>query len=142
MVGIVVLYKNSYAMKKFVLEDLDVYNLSNEIADEIWHIVVNWNFLAQDTVGKQIIKSSDSIAANIAEGYGRYFYKENKQFCFYSRGSILETKTWLLKAKNRSLLSEVQYTNLLSKLETVHLKLNAYIKFIGKKNTTTNQPIN
>jgi four helix bundle protein len=84
---------------KYVLEDLDVYNLSNEIADEIWDIVIKWNFLAQDTVGKQMIRSSDSIGANIAEGYGRFFYKENRQFCFYSRGSILETKTWIKRQK-------------------------------------------
>jgi four helix bundle protein len=120
-------------MGKYVLEDLDVYNLANEIADEIWDIVINWNFLGQDTIGKQIIKSSDSIAANIAEGYGRFFYKENRQFCFYARGSILETKTWIKKAKSRSLITEDQYNQLFSKLETVHIKLNAYIKFIGKK---------
>ncbi len=37
---------------RFVLEELDVYNLSNELADEIWDIVVSWSYLAQDTVGK------------------------------------------------------------------------------------------
>ena len=127
-------------MGKFVLENLDVYNLSNEIADEIWNIVITWNFLAQDTIGKQIIRSSDSIAANIAEGYGRFFYKENRQFCFYSRGSILETKTWITKAKNRNLITEVQYNQLFTKLETIHFKLNAYMKFIGKK--TPIEPLN
>lgn len=123
-------------MGKYVLENLDVYNLSNEIADDIWNVVVTWNFLAQDTVGKQIIRSSDSIAANIAEGYGRYFFKENRQFCFYSRGSILETKTWLKKAKARNLMTEEQFNILFSKLEAVHIKLNAYMKFIGKKPAT------
>lgn len=89
--------------------------------------------MAQDTVGKQVIRSSDSIAANIAEGYGRYFYKENRQFCFYSRGSILETKTWIKKARGRNLITDEQYNNLYSKLEQVHIKLNAFMKFIGKK---------
>ena len=127
-------------MKKYVLEDLDVYNLSNEFADEIWSIVINWSFLAQDTIGKQMIRSSDSIAANIAEGYGRYFFKENRQFYFYSRGSILETKTWLKKAKNRNLITDEQYNKLFSKLESIHIKLNAYLKFIGKKPTI--EPMN
>ena len=117
---------------KYVLENLDVYNLSIEIADEIWGIVLNWKFIAQDTVGKQMIRSSDSIAANIAEGYGRYYYKENKQFCFYARGSIMETKTWLTKSKNRKLILVEQHRNLIEKLEIIHKKLNAYIKFIGK----------
>ncbi len=120
-------------MKIYVLEELDVYNLSMELAEDIWNIAVNWNFLAQDTVGKQIIRSSDSIGANIAEGYGRYFYKENRQFCFYARGSILETKTWLKKSENRKLITLEQYSILFSKLEAIHLKLNAYLKFIGKK---------
>jgi len=39
-----------------------------------------------------MVRAADSIPANIAEGYGRYFYKESKQFYFYSRGSIQETK--------------------------------------------------
>ncbi|HEY0030625.1 MAG TPA: four helix bundle protein [Bacteroidia bacterium] len=120
-------------MGKYVLEDLEVYNLSNELADDIWNIATKWSFLAQDTIGKQIIRSSDSIAANISEGYGRFFYKENRQFCFYSRGSILETKTWIEKAKNRELITEEEYKNLFSKLELIHIKLNAYLKFIGKK---------
>ena len=42
--------------------------------------------------GKQFTNAADSISSNIAEGYGRYFIKENINFCFYSRGSILETK--------------------------------------------------
>ncbi|HLG35103.1 MAG TPA: four helix bundle protein [Bacteroidia bacterium] len=117
---------------KYVLETLDVYNLSNEIADEIWEIVLKWKFMAQDTVGKQMIRSSDSIAANISEGYGRFFYKENKQFCFYARGSVMETKTWLSKSVNRKLISSEQHGNLIKKLEVIHKKLNAYIKFIGK----------
>lgn len=88
-------------MKNFKLEDLETYQLSMQLADEIWNDVLKWNFLAVDTIGKQIIRSADSIAANIAEGYGRYYFKDNKKFCFYGRGSILETKTWLVKARNR-----------------------------------------
>jgi four helix bundle protein len=120
-------------MAKYVLEELEVYNLSNEIADEIWSLVNGWNFLAKDTVGKQIIRSSDSIAANIAEGYGRYFFKENRQFCFYARGSVLETKTWISKARRRNLISDEQSVQLIIKLETVYAKLNGYMKYIGKK---------
>ncbi|MFL5766134.1 MAG: four helix bundle protein [Bacteroidia bacterium] len=127
-------------MSKYILEDLDVYNLSNDIADEVWQIVAGWSFLAQDTIGKQMIRSSDSIAANIAEGYGRYFFKENRQFCFYARGSILETKTWIGKAGRRNLISGERSAELITKLETVHAKLNGYMKYIGKK--AVSEPVN
>ncbi|MBK9014519.1 MAG: four helix bundle protein [Saprospiraceae bacterium] len=39
----------------------------------------------------------------LANGYGRYFYGENRNFCFYARGSLYESKTWLIKAMERSL---------------------------------------
>jgi len=121
------------------IEDLEIYNLSEAFADKIWFLAIKWDFLAKDTIGKQTVRSSDSIGANIAEGFGRYHYKENKNFCYFSRGSIIETKGWLKKAKTRALITEEEYHLLLSQLETIHIKLNIYIKLIGKV-TKTNQP--
>lgn len=119
-------------MGYYNLEDLEVYKLSETFSNEVWFLVHEWDYLAKDTIGKQIVRSADSISANIAEGYGRYHYKENRNFCFFSRGSILETKSWLKKANVRNLISNDQFTDLISKLEVIHIKLNAYLKFIGK----------
>lgn len=116
----------------YKLEDLEVYNLSEVISDKIWDIVMGWEYFAKDTIGKQLCRAADSISANIAEGYGRYHFKENKNFCYYSRGSILEVKSFLRKSKNRNLISEDSYSELYTELQTIHLKLNAYIKYIGK----------
>jgi len=115
------------------LEDLEVYNLAESFSDEIWFVVLEWDYFAKDTLGKQLVRSADSIGANIAEGYGRYHFKENKNFCYFSRGSLIETKSWITKAKTRKLISEDQYTQYMSELSTIHLKLNAYIKHIGSK---------
>lgn len=65
-----------------------------DFANEIWDIVLKWDFFAKDTDGKQICGCADSISANIAEGYGSFHFKENKNFCYHSRGSILETKSF------------------------------------------------
>jgi four helix bundle protein len=54
--------------------------------------------LIKDTIGKQLVKSTDSISAIISEGFGRYHFLENKNFCFYAHGSLFETKTWITKA--------------------------------------------
>ena len=115
------------------LEDLEVYILAESFSNEIWELVINWDFFAKDTIGKQISRAADSIGANIAEGYGRYHFKENKNFCYYSRGSILEVKSFLRKIKHRNLISDEQYNPLMSKLEIIHLKLNTYIKYIGNR---------
>lgn len=116
------------------LEELRVYQLSMSIADEIWNIVLTWDYFAKETIGKQLVRASDSIAANLSEGYGRFFYKESKQFCYYSRGSLFETRTWLNKASNRKLISSEEYDNFIKKINNIGVKLNNYIKSIGKKN--------
>jgi len=81
------------------LEDLEIYQLSMEIGEEVWAIVNQWDDISKHTIGTQLIRSVDSIAANISEGFGRYHYKEAKQFCYYARGSLFETKAWLTKAR-------------------------------------------
>ena len=115
------------------LEDLEVYQISEAFSDEIWFAVLEWDYFAKDTLGKQLVRSADSIGANIAEGFGRYHFKENRNFCYFSRGSLIETKGRIIKAKTRKLISESQYTDYINKLSIVHLKLNAYIKHIGAK---------
>ncbi len=70
------------------LEELQVYSLSMEMAEKIWNIVIEWDYFAKDTIGRQLVKAADSIAANLSEGYGRYHYRENINFSYYSRGSL------------------------------------------------------
>ena len=80
----------------YSLEKLEIYQIANKIGDDVWKIVSDWNYFEKDSIGKQFTRSSDSISANIAEGYGRYSFKENIQFCYYSRGSLMESKNWLI----------------------------------------------
>ncbi len=115
------------------LEELKVYQLAMTVGEKVWEIVSKWDYFTKDTVGKQLVKSVDSIAANISEGYGRFHYKENKQFCYYSRGSLYETKTWLNKAHDRRLIVDDDFQSLHNDLETIAYKLNNYIKSIGAK---------
>lgn len=67
---------------EFILEKLEVYNIADKFSYDIWEIVIKWHFFKKNAIGKQLVKAADSISANIAEGYGRYFYKESKQFYF------------------------------------------------------------
>lgn len=112
------------------LEELDVYNLSQTFSDKIWFLVLGWDKFAQFGIGKQITNSADSISSNVAEGYGRFFIKENINFCFYSRGSVLETKNWINKCSRRNLISKEESILLLNQLEVIHKKLNGYIKVL------------
>jgi len=115
------------------LEDLIVYQMAMEIGEEVYEIVDRWESFPKWTTGKQLTEAADSIAANISEGYGRYFYKENRQFQYYSRGSQTETRTWLTKANNRNLIENEKFNELMEKMELLAIKHNAYIKSIGSK---------
>jgi len=114
------------------LEELRVYSLSMEIAENIWLIVKEWDYFTKDTIGKQLIRAVDSIAANLSEGYGRYHYREKINFSYYSRGSLYETKTWLKKAHNRNLLNDENYGLFVDTIDDIGVKLNNYIKSTSK----------
>ena len=112
-------------------ENLEIYKLSEKLADQIWDIVVDWNHLAQDTVGKQVVRSADSIGANIAEGSGRGTDKDYLRFLKISRGSLYETRHWLRRSVKRTLLTKEQVDELSLITKELTPKLNAYIKAIG-----------
>lgn len=121
------------------LEKLVVYQQAMELGEGVWAVVVKWDYFAKDTVGKQLVKAADSVAANISEGYGRYHFKENRQFCYYSRGSLYETRTWLKKAHKRELLSTDQYKHLFKMTFSIAKLLNGYIRSIGRLPNTNDQ---
>lgn len=114
------------------LHELRVYQLAMRVGEDVWSLTVGWEWLAKQTVGLQWIRSADSIAANISEGYGRYSFKENARFCYYARGSLRETQTWLEKAIARSLVAGPIAVELSLKLETLRRQLDNYIHSFGR----------
>ncbi|HVS38693.1 MAG TPA: four helix bundle protein [Gemmataceae bacterium] len=85
-------------------EKLTVCKLAESLADAIWSIVHGWNNFAKDTLGKQLVRSADSIGANVAEGAGRGSFQDNRRFVRIARGSFQETQHWLRRAFTRKLL--------------------------------------
>ena len=114
------------------LIDLEVYKTALEIGEKVWAIVDKWDYFNKDTLGKQFVRAADSISLNIAEGYDRFFYKENKNFNYYSRGSAFESTTCLRKAFERKLISEDQNKELRILFAKYFKLINGYIKSIGQ----------
>ena len=115
------------------LEDFQTYNMAMDLGEKIYAEVLKWHYFDKDTVGKQLVRAADSIAANLSEGVGRFHYRERKNFSYYSRGSLFETKTWLTKANNRNLITDKEFNELVKDIETIGVKINNYIKTIGPK---------
>ena len=120
--------------KGLKLEELEVYKVSMEIGELVWQIVTKWEYFEKKTLGAQFVDAADSIAFNISEGYGRFHYRENKNFCYYSRGSAKEILTATEKAKSRKLISEEEYLLLNQKLKLYFRLMFGYINSIGTSN--------
>ena len=119
-------------MARTNFENLRVYQQAENLADTVWDIALAWHSFAKDTVGKQVVRSTDSIGANIAEGTGRGTYAENRRFVRIARGSLNETLHWLRRAFKRKLLSEKNVKELKLFVDNLAPMLNAYLNSIGK----------
>jgi four helix bundle protein len=118
-------------MEKTNFENLQICKLSEKLSDQLWKIVVRWEVLPRDTVGKQLVRAGDSIGANIAEGSGRGTDPEVRRFLRIARGSLYETQHWLRRAYRRRLLTDKQVDELLPLVKELTPKLNAYLRSIG-----------
>ena len=115
------------------LNDIDAYKISLNLSNEVWNIVLKWDFFAKDTVGKQFVRSVDSISANIAEGFGRYNKKDKIRFYRISLGSLKESFDWNEKSKIRNLIDENQYDMILKSLSELPKYINQLIYYTNEK---------
>jgi len=112
------------------LEELSIYQLADSFSDKVWDLAVKWSFFEKKTLGDQFVRAADSIAANIAEGYGRYFFGEYCVFLYYSRGSLYECKLWLEKARKRLLIGDNSYKEMREMLDRLAMEINKVIKIV------------
>jgi four helix bundle protein len=120
--------------KKYLkLNDIEAYKIAFKLSNQIWEVVIKWDYFAKDTVGKQFVKAVDSISANIAEGFGRYSKKDKIKFYRYSFGSLYESLDWNEKSHIRCLLSKEEYSFIFSELIKLPKALNSLILFTDKK---------
>jgi four helix bundle protein len=114
--------KNFMAIKTFL--DLEIYNLSRQLAKEIFQLTLQFPSEEKYSLTDQIRRSSRSIKANIAEGWGKRIYINNfKRHLFDSNGSLEETKSWLISALDCNYISEEIFADFISKTEMIGSKL-------------------
>ncbi len=113
------------------LGKLEIILKANEISNNLWEEVSEWTYFNKDTIGKQLVRSADSISANLSEGLGRYSYADRKRFAYYARGSLCETINWLEKAIHRGLLEKEKGELILSQVKVLSLRINSFIKTLN-----------
>ena len=104
--------------------DLEVFNLSYRLAMEFFHITRNFPKEERYSLTDQIVRSSRSISANIAEGWGKRIYEnEFKKHLIYAMGSLEETKVWLYFSKDCNYITKEIFNDLENKLDELGAKI-------------------
>ena len=119
--------------KYLKLNDIDAYKIAFHLSNFVWDMVIKWDLFAKRTVGEQFVEATDSISANLAEGFGRYFKRDKVKFYLYSAGSVKECFDWNEKSKIRNLLSNEQYEHIFSELQKLPEAINRLIKYTNLK---------
>ena len=81
----------------------------------------------------QLRRAVQSVPANIAEGYGRYTFKDSSHFYYIARGSLEEVYTYLVLAYRLNYLDDALFHSLQDELRTLRHVLNGYLKFLRKQ---------
>jgi four helix bundle protein len=115
-------------MSEFVpLEKFDVYQMARELSKLAWEIYEPMDWQTRKIIGDQFITSVDSVAANFAEGFGRYHYLDKIKFCYNSRGSLYEANNWVELMLERKQISKEQHEKFKTISQPLGIKLNNYI---------------
>lgn len=127
-------------------EDLECWKKAAALRRRISALVKTFPSEEKFKPTDQLIRSSRSTSANIAEGYGRFHFQENIQFCRHGRGSLFETIDHLIVACEEGYISEDQLKNYKSEINECLAILNGYINYLmkakaGETNNKVNEPL-
>src|SRR4051812_15081109 len=117
-------------MKSF--EELECRKKAAALRKEILALVKSFPKDERFRLSDQLIRASRSVTANIAEGYGRYHFQENIQFCRHSRGSLYEVLDHLIVANEEGYITQEHLIDFKSKINECLAILNGYINYLGK----------
>lgn len=116
-------------------QDLEVWKLGRALRRKLYELANTLPAEERYNLAGQIRAAAISLTANIAEGFGRYHYKENAQFCRIARGSACEAQDHLLTCLDEGYIAPSLHQELDQELITFLRTLNAYIKAIGPPKT-------
>lgn len=108
--------------------DHTAYKKARVLASLIWSASRSWDRNIFSTLGNQLVRSSDSISANLAEGWNRYSKKDKINFYVIARASVAETQDWLDKAFERDLIDSDKRKQIDELLQGLPKDINGLIK--------------
>jgi four helix bundle protein len=120
--------------KKTIIQDftdLVVWQLAHQLRKDVYLLVAKLPKTETYGLSSQLRRAAVSIAANIAEGYGRFHFQENIQFCRQARGSLEEVKDGIIFARDIELLPHQDCDAVLARAGECRQVLNGYVRSLS-----------
>jgi four helix bundle protein len=108
--------------------DLEVWKAAREMRRQIYALAKTLPDFEKFGLASQLRRAAVSVTANLAEGYGRFGYQENVQFCRQARGSIYELRDHIITCTDESFISKDDGSRLDAGLQRVAMILNGYLR--------------
>ena len=116
-------------------EDLVCWQKATELRRRLINLIKSLPATEKYELVSQMRRASRSVTHNLAEGFGRFHFQENIQFCRISRGSLYELLDQLIVAKDEEYINEENFKELkVLVLDTVKV-LNGYIGYLNRAKT-------
>jgi four helix bundle protein len=115
------------------IDDLEIVRRSKVLANDIHSHVAAWSAFDLHTLGLQMVRSADSVASKLAEGWGRYSTADHLKFVRYARGSIMKLRAQVDLAEGRKLLSADVSDELRKEIESLYRMMVAYSKSLPQR---------
>lgn len=115
--------------KYIPLKELEIYILSRQLSAKAWIVYQRLDYHLRKNWGDQMISSTDSVGANIAEGYARFHFLDRIRFYYIARASLSESvEHWIDLGLERKIVLEEEYQEIYSISKNLQIKLNRQIK--------------
>jgi len=125
-------------MMKSDFRNLEIWKMARSLRKDLRSLCDKLPTVEHYRLSDQLIRAARSVTANIAEGYGRYHYQENIQFCRVSRGSLYEILDHLTVCTDEGYISDEIFREFELKIENIVKKLNGYIKYLKHQRSLEN----
>ena len=114
-------------------EDLEAWQKGRQLRKDLSQLARKLPSSEKFRLADQLLRASRSVTANIAEGYGRFHYQENIQFCRQARGSLFELLDHLSVAYDEEYISEKKLVEVKEQIFEVIRMLNGYVKYLKSR---------
>jgi four helix bundle protein len=121
------------ADQRLGFQDLKCWQLARRLVIEAHEVAAQLPSIERYDLASQMRRSSKSVMANIAEGYGRYHYLDKLRFFYIARGSLDETISHLITCFDLKYISESRFNDLHGLAQEAHRTLNGYISYVRRQ---------